>query len=753
MPAAALLIAMGFATVLPAQDQTTASRVWASAVDGTPLADAMFQVDGLWYTGGAQFSWPAGSKHLVSFGPIQYVGPAFKTRYEFDAWFSSNGPLCCGNQAIITADPGVTSYNLRLKVKYALTLSYYPCPNGPCLSPGTVCVNGTTFKADSDIWLDPGSTVLLEAVPNPGWIFAGWQQGAGLPVIYSFVLNVPTFVYPKFVPARAFVLSSSPDGLQLLADRAQVTAPANLEWGWTTRHTVGVISPQRDKHGILWLFQSWSDGGDPTHSYQVDSLETPASLTAQFARAVGVSVLTEPLGLSVLVDGASLTTPVNLEWLPGSIHTIAAVSTQTDAGNAPWTLRAWSNGVTPSQTIQVSESQADAGIRLTAIYDPLSGITVDSAPSGLPLTVDGSACRTPCTVDLVPGATVKITAPPSVPGADGIRYDFAAWDGASGGLVQAAAGAQKVTARYNTMYRLAWSSRPANTGSWQIAPATNDGFFPAGTSVSAGFSPATGWQFEGWELDLSGAANPATIPMSAPHSIRAVAALLPPTPQPLTVLSAATLTTAVSPGSIATLYGTNLSEATAAAPTGLNSGPLPQVLGGVTLVCSGRLLPLLYVSPQQINFVLATAIEPGPQKLEVHRQNGPILTVDFTAVRNAPGLFAVVHADGTPVTSTAPASHDEVLSVLGTGFGAYQSPLADGFPAPDNPPDPLLDDSLQLLLAGQPIEPDFAGAAPGLAGIAQVRFRLPEGFAPGASADLAVTIGDATSNTLSLPVN
>jgi hypothetical protein len=281
------------------------------------------------------------------------------------------------------------------------------------LSPGTVYINGAPFDSDADVWLDPGSTVLLEAKPKLGWFFAGWQQGVDLPVIYSFELNAPTFVYPRFVPARAINVSTSPDGLQLLADRAVVNSPATLEWGWTTKHTVGVISPQRDKHGILWVFQSWRDGGAPTHSYQVDSVETPASLTARFARGVGVTVTTDPLGLSVLVDGATLATPASFEWLPGSIHTVAALATQTDTGNAPWIFRAWTNGGTPSQTIQVSEAQADAGIRLRAIYDEVSGITVDSSPSGLPLAVDGSACRTPCTVDRVPGALVKITAPAS----------------------------------------------------------------------------------------------------------------------------------------------------------------------------------------------------------------------------------------------------------------------------------------------------------------------------------------------------
>lgn len=753
--AAAWLIAMGFATVVWAQDQMTATRI------STSMPDAYFQVDGQWYMGTAQFSWQAGSKHLLSISGVQYSGPAFKTRYRFSGWISSNRPSDpvatppvdpgVSNQLVVTADPGVTWYLANLTLQYALSLSFYSCVNIP-QSPGRVYVNHVGYDCDADVWFLPGAPVLLEAVPIDGRIFAGWQQGADLPVIYSFTLNAPTIVYPKFVLARAIVLSTAPDGLELIADRAVAPSPTTLEWGWTTTHTVGAVSPQRDKHGVLWLFRSWSDGGDLTHSYQVDSLGTPASLTAQFARAVGVTVATDPPGLAVLVDGASLKAPVSFEWLPGSIHTVAVVSLQTDAGNAPWALRAWSNGGTPSQTFQVSAAQTDAGVHMTAIFDPWSGITVDTAPSGLPLTVDGCACRTPCTVERVPGASVKITAPASVPGPDGVRYDFGVWDGASDGVVEAAAGAQKVTARYNTLYRLAWSSRPANAGTWQFVPVASDGFFLAGTSVSASFTPAAGWQFQNWELDLSGPANPATIVMTAPHSIRAVAAPLPPAPPPPAVLNAATGTAAVSPGSIATLFGTNLADATAAAALGPNSGPLPQVLGGVTLVCSGRLLPLLYVSPQQINFVMASGLDPGSQKLEVHRQSGPILTVGFTVDHVAPGLFAVVHADGTPVTAASPAGSGEWLIVLGTGFGTYQSPLPDGFPAPDDPPDPLVE-SLQVLLGGQPVTPDFVGAAAGLIGIAEARFRLPAGFGAGNSVDLAVTIGDATSNTLSVPVN
>jgi hypothetical protein len=224
------------------------------------LPDAYFQVDGQWYMGTAQFSWPTGSKHLLSISHVQYSGADFKTRYLFSGWISSNRPSDpvatppvdpgISNRIIITADPGVTWYLANLTLAYALTLRFYPCMNIP-QSPGRVYVNHIGYDCDADVWFSPGSSVMLEAVPSDGRIFAGWQQGANLPVIYSFTLNAPTFVYPKFVPARAVVLNSLPDGLQLLADRAVVYSPATLQWGWSTQHTVGAVSPQRDKHGIL----------------------------------------------------------------------------------------------------------------------------------------------------------------------------------------------------------------------------------------------------------------------------------------------------------------------------------------------------------------------------------------------------------------------------------------------------------------------------------------------------------------------
>jgi uncharacterized protein (TIGR03437 family) len=735
------------AASLSAQSQIAITRISATA------ADARFQVDGEWFTGAALFSWPAGSAHTLYIDPIQNTGPALKTRYLFSNWASSNGPLgSTSNQVVITADPQIAWYNADLTLQYAVSLSYNPCPSQPpCMSPGTVWVNGVAYQGNADIWLNAGSTVALDAAPSAGYVFVGWQQGANLPVIYSFTLNSSVFIYPEFALARAIVLTTSPDGLQLLADRAPVTSPTTLEWGWNTTHTVGVAPLQRDSHGVMWEFQSWSDGGALNHSYQVAPLETPASLTAQFVLAVPVTLMTDPQGLELVVDGSSLTSPVNLEWPSGSVHTIAALPSQTDSAGGPWTFGAWSNGGTPAQTIQVTDAQASTGIRLTATYNPLSSVAVNSIPSGLSLVVDGSPCLTPCTVQKGVGVTVTIAAPASVAGAAGVRYDLAGWDGASGGVLVTAPGLQKVTARYNTMYQLTWSSRPANTGSWLMSPPSPDGYFPSNTPVNVTFTAATGWQFQAWGLDLTGTTNPASIAMTTPHAIQAVTAPVPAAPPAPTVVNAASQTATIAAGSIASLYGTSLASQTVTATPDPAGGPLPQTLGGITLECSGTLLPILYVSPQQINFIVSSALPSGPQTLEVYNESGGMLEVDFTISDNGPGLFGAVHADGTAINAGEPAQPGELITVFGTGFGAYQQPVMDGFPAPAAPSDPLVN-SLEGLLASQPVVPVFAGAAPGLIGVAMAQLPLPADLTPGLL-DVAVMVNGAGSNTLSIPVN
>ncbi len=709
--------------------------------------DVLFLVDQQVVTGTGMFAWPAGSKHTLRIDSVVFSPLLFQTRYVFKSWNSSAGQLSNpSNEVVVTADRHIAWYNADLQMQYDLKLSFYPCEDRSCQSPGTVWVNGSRYPGNADIWVDAGATVRLEAVPNPGYIFAGWSQGPDtLAPLYSIVMSAPVTVYPHFTTARRIQLTTSPPGLQLLADRAAVLTPTTMEWGWNTTHALGVVSPQRDRYGVAWVFGSWSDGGAREHAYQVGAMMTPDSLEARYVREVQTAVMSNPSGLTVTVDGAGVKTPKIFDWGAGETHTLTAPAHATDAAGAPWIFREWSLGTASTQTVHLTEDQAEGGTRVTATYDPLSRIVVESIPPAVTLMVDGVACRAPCDVERNVGATVRLSAPASIAEGDGIRYEFESWDGGADGSVVASAGFRKITARYNTWYRLTLTSQPSSSGSWQTVPAASGGFFPSGTSVAVSFTAADGMRFLGWELDMDGAANPAILVMNSPHALRALVQPLPPGPPPVHVLNAASNAASVAPGSIASLFGNDLAESTVSSTSEI----LPQSLGGISLLCAERLLPLLYVSPGQVNFQMASNIEPGRYQLELHRDGGLVRKAEVTIVRNAPGLFAAFHRDGSAISEEEPADLGEEVLLYGTGFGPYVVTPLDGIRIPALPAD-LLVDRLEVRMAGRVVEPAFAGAAPGLVGIALVRVRVPIDLEPGRVLNVTVAVGETESNSVAV---
>lgn len=736
------LLAAAFSSCLPAQDTLAMTRISASA------ADAVFIVDGQPFTGAAVFSWPAGSKHTLEIAVAQNMPSLPKGRYVFGHWSSPLGPLASpSNIVTVSADPGIPWYRADLTTEYTVSLVFFQCTDSPCASPGTIFVNRMAYQQSADVWLAAGSPVMLEASPNPGFVFAGWWQGGNQAPVYTFVLNAAIAVYPRFAVARAIHLLTSPDGLQLLVDRALVTTPLTLDWGLDTSHSLSPVSPQSDQQGRQWVFRAWVDGGDRSRTFLVPSGPSEISIVAQFVPAVSAVLLTDPAGLSLTMDGLDGPSPRFSSWGPGESHIVTAPAHQIDSAGGPWAFREWSNGLLRTQTIQVTNQDAGLGIRMTAAYDPLSRIRIESAPSGLTLAVDGADCRTPCEVERAVGSAVHLSGPVSIGVSDGVRLDFGSWEGIPGATFTTTAGYRKVTAHYQWSYLLALSTSPVHAGAWRLAPASTDGFYAAGSTVSVGIDAASGMKFRQWGQDLSGSANPMTLVMNGPHMVQALMDPVPDTPPPPHIGNAAgeTPTVAVAPGSIAVLFGSDLASDTISSM----ADPLPQSLAGVTLVCAGHLLPLLFVSPQQINFQLPADLKPGRSQLELHRGNAPVVIVDFETARNAPGLLAATHLDGSPVTSDSPAHLGETVTLYGTGFGPYQLTPLDGFRVPQVPSF-VLADAVGVIVPGRQVSPDLAVAAPGMVGIAIVRFRIPEDLDLSIPATVVVGAGDILSNAIPL---
>jgi len=740
-----------------AQTQGVVTQVY------TVPAGLTFSVDGQYYTAAASFSWPAGSKHTLLVAPAAQTDAEGTTQYAFTGW--ATGSTSLGqNPLVITADPSFSEFHASFSVAYALRLQTSPCAPGPaaCTAPGTIYVNGSVATTTLTYFAS-GSVVTLQAAPNAGFVFAGWQPGVNQ-VIQGFIdtvtMNGPETAYPIFVQARSINFATSPPGLQVMADRAALTTPTTLQWGFDTTHSVGPVSPQQDSTGAYWAFSYWSDGGAAIHAYQVAQAYTPDTLTAAYVPAAKFLIVTSPPGMTVNVDGRGNWPANTFVWGSGETHHLEAVSPQTDAQGRQWGFVSWSNGASAVQDFTVPSSSVPGGMTLTATFQPYGRVTVNSSISGVAIQVDGSSCPTPCDIQRPAGTQVRLSAP-SFPLGAGTRADFLGWaDGATGDrTLTLGTDVLQLTANYHVMNQLMAASDPPNGATWQMQPRSADGFYDSQTTVNVRLSALPGFRFRQWTGDLNGSSPSGAVSMNAPRTVKALLDRVPYiAPAGVANAAAATPQPGVAPGSIVSIFGGGFGTNAASGPT----NPMVQSLAGVTVTSGNRILPLFFASPTQINFLLPSDFPLGQANLTVSVAGQPDLTAPFAVVPDAPGLFpqnvngqafaVIFHADGTPVTASSPATAGELLTLYGTGFGPTSSPRPVGFPIPNQPAFPITDPAT-VTLGNTTIAPQNAFAVPGQIGVDAIQFQIADTSAwSGTNASLLVTINGQNSNTVLLPV-
>jgi uncharacterized protein (TIGR03437 family) len=229
------------------------------------------------------------------------------------------------------------------------------------------------------------------------------------------------------------------------------------------------------------------------------------------------------------------------------------------------------------------------------------------------------------------------------------------------------------------------------------------------------------------------------------------------------VVSAAAPTThlPVAPGGLISIFGSNL----ATAQTSAAALPLPQTLSDTQVLLGGKPMPLVYVSPQQINAVVPFGVPLNTiqQLIVIHNEMySPPETLVVAGAEPAafsqdqsgtgPGVIFVVKADGTQFlnTSTAPASAGDSLVIYCTGLGSVNIPIADGAAAPASPPAQIVD-TVAVSIAGKDAPVSFSGLVPGYAGLYQVNVTVPHGIAPGAAL-LIMSIGNTPSPPVTVAI-
>ena len=278
--------------------------------------------------------------------------------------------------------------------------------------------------------------------------------------------------------------------------------------------------------------------------------------------------------------------------------------------------------------------------------------------------------------------------------------------------------------------------------------ATGGGTSPARLTVSASGEGLEIGEYTGnVRIDP---ADPERNPVTIPVSLSVIASAGIQTPD--YVVNAATMEhRPVAPGSLVTGFWDNPfgSEAMAA---GL---PLPETLGGVSATIDGKPVRFSYVSRRQFNAQLPMDLYTGVAHMELRYEGELAGTFPVQILPAAPGIFhangnaLALNPDGTLNGPNNPAPADSAVAIYLTGQGHTQPLVAAGTGAPANPfATPI--HVLHLTIDGETKQPQFAGMAPGQAGLLQVNAPTT-GLAPGVH-DLQISIHSIPSNGVKIYV-
>jgi len=218
------------------------------------------------------------------------------------------------------------------------------------------------------------------------------------------------------------------------------------------------------------------------------------------------------------------------------------------------------------------------------------------------------------------------------------------------------------------------------------------------------------------------------------------------------VVNAASFAPQISPGSLATVFGTNFALTNAGAKP-----PYPTSLAGVSISVNGQAAPILFVTPNQVNFQVPWETALGSATVTVSVNGGASNGLTVPVLGAAPGLFTqssgqavVQNSDYSLNGPSNPAKAGSTIMAYLSGSGPVSPAVADGVATPTN----TLVSATSLssaTIGSSTAQVAFAGLAPGFVGLVQVNVVVPSGLPTGAY-PLAITIGSETSNAATISV-
>jgi uncharacterized protein (TIGR03437 family) len=226
------------------------------------------------------------------------------------------------------------------------------------------------------------------------------------------------------------------------------------------------------------------------------------------------------------------------------------------------------------------------------------------------------------------------------------------------------------------------------------------------------------------------------------------------------VVNAASYVPAVAAGSIAVVFGSNLSVGQASAIAGT---PPPTILAQSRFVVGGIAAPLYMAMPTQVNLQIPWEAA-GQNQVSITGTISGVAsntqTVPLVAI--APGIFSMdmtgtgqgaVLLGGTSQFAAAgsAAARGAYVSIFCTGLGPVSNQPATGIAASAANLS-ITATTPTVMIGGAAASVSFSGLAPGFVGLYQVNAQVPMTVTPGSAVPVVIMAGNTSSNTVTIAV-
>ena len=344
-----------------------------------------FVVDGTTYSTSQAFNWVVGSSHTLSISSPQAGGSG--VRYVFGTW--SDG----GAQThTITAPSANTTYTANFTTQYSLTTAASPAGGG------TVSPSGIN-------WYNSGQSVSATATAASGYSFTGWTGDlSGTTSPAAITINGPKGVSANFATVGALSVTAA-TGLSASGNQGgpftptsqtytlQNSGQTSINWSaskgqsWVTLSAASGTLAAGASTGVIVSLNSNANSLNAGSYSDTVSFSNTSNSIGNTSRAVSLAIgsntftytiVSNPSGLQVAVDGANVTTPRTFSWVAGSSHTLSISSPQAGGSGARYVFGTWGDGGAQTHTI----TAPSANTTYTANFTTQYSLTTAASPAG-----------------------------------------------------------------------------------------------------------------------------------------------------------------------------------------------------------------------------------------------------------------------------------------------------------------------------------------------------------------------------------